>query len=817
MPVFQDAQFALRTMRKNLGFTAVAILALALGIGANTAIFTVINTVLLRPLPYKDPGRLAFLMRQYPGGYGQSVSVPKFFVWKQNTTGVFSHVAAYDFMGPGVSLSGQGQPEQVKAIHASGDYFGVFGIAPAAGRFFSAEEDRPGGPRVAVISHGLWKRRFGSDPGLAGRTVTFSGEPYTIIGVTEAGFEPDPAADVWFPLQADPASTTQGHYLLCGARLRPGVTIATAAARMKAAGERFRSQFPGTMDKTESASAQPMQEIMVGGVRPILLVLLGAVGFVLLISCANVANLLLARAAAREKEIAIRTAIGAGRWRLVRQLLTESGLLALAGGALGLLFGYWGLKVLALFAPSQIPRLSDLATHSGLDLRVLGFTLLVSLATGVLFGMAPALQVSRPDLNSTLRESSGRSTSTVHHLRSRGVLVVTEMALGLVLLTGAGLLIRSALSMRAVEPGVDTAHVLTFKTALTSAKYEKTAAVAQFSRTLVERLEAVPGVRAAGSVVNLPTEPGPDLPFQIEGRPASAANATGEELWRTATPHLFKAMGVPLLRGRVFAETDTAQAPAVVIINEAFARKLWPREDPLGQRITIGKGMGPGFEDPTREIVGVVGNIRERGPSNDPPPIMYIPQAQVNDAFTALGNRILPSAWTVRTNGDPLRMAAAVRREVTATDPGQAVFDFRSMAQVFEKSMATHSFILLLLTVFAAIALLLAAIGIYGVMSYDVEQRAHEIGIRMALGAAQGDVVRLVVRHGMVLTAIGVAIGLAVAFGVTRLLAAMLYGVKASDPLTFAGVAVTLAAVALAATYIPARRAARVDPMTTLR
>jgi predicted permease len=515
--------------------------------------------------------------------------------------------------------------------------------------------------------------------------------------------------------------------------------------------------------------------------------------------------------------MAIRTAIGAGRWRVVRQLLTESALLALAGGAFGLLLGYWGMRVLVLFAPSGIPLLPDMSTHLGLDLRVLGFTLLVSLATGVLFGMAPALQVSRPDLNSALRENSGRSTSSVRHVRARGLLVITEMALGLVLLIGAGLLIRSAVSMRAVQPGFETSSVLTFKTALTGVRHSTTGAVTRFARTVTERLEAVPGVRAAGSIISLPTEIGPDMSFQIEGRPASAANATGDELWRYATPHLFKALGMPLLRGRVFAETDTAQSPAVIIINEALARKYWPKQDPLGQRITIGKDIGSEFSDVTREVVGVVGNVREVGLNQEPPPVMYVPQAQLKDSLTALTGKVLPTAWVVRTSGDPLAMTAAVRREVTAVDSEQAVFEFRGMAQVLEKSMATQRFILVLLSAFAAIALLLAAIGIYGVMAYDVEQRAHEIGIRMALGAARGDVVGLVVRHGMLLAAVGVVIGLGAAFGVTRLLAAMLYGVKATDPLTFASVAAVLAAVALVATYIPARRAARVDPMSALR
>ena len=815
--MLQDARYAVRTMLKSPGFAAVAVLTLALGIGANTAIFTVVNAILLRPLPYQDAERMVFLTRTFPGGRSGSVSVPKFFSWRRDSIDVLTSVAAYDFMGPGVSLSGEGDPEQIKAIRASVDFFSLFGVTPALGRTFSAEEDRPSGPRVAVLSYGLWKRRFGADPQLVGRTVVLSGEPHTVVGIAPPDFEPNPPADVWLPLQADPNSINQGHYLVCAGRLKPGGTQAAANARMKIAAEQFRRQYPNSMGRNESAGVVSMRESLVGGIRPTLLITLGAVAFVLLIACANVANLLLARAAAREKEIAIRTAIGAGRWRLVRQLLTESGLLALAGGAIGLLLGHWGLRLLLAFTPAQLPRLSEMTTHSGLDIRVLLFTLLLSLATGVLFGLAPAFRISRPDLSSTLKEGAARTTSSVRHLRVRGLLVVSEMALGLVLLIGAGLLIRSAVLLRGVQPGVDARHALTFKTALTGARYANTAAVTQFSRLLIERLERLPGVQAAANIINLPTEPGPDLPLRIEGRPASAADATGEEQWRYASPHAFKATGVPLLRGRAFADTDTAKSPAVAIVNEAMRRKYWPKEDPLGQRITIGKGMGPEFEDPTREIVGVVGNVREFGLSNEPPPMMYIPQAQVKDAFTALGSKILPMAWVLRTSVDPMTLATTVRREAVSVDPQQAVFDFRSMDQVFEKSMADRGFILLLLSIFAGTALLLAAIGIYGVMAYSVEQRAHEIGIRIALGAGRGDVLGLVVRHGMTLAGIGVAIGLAAAFGLTRVLTALLYGVKATDPVTFAGVAVVLAAVALAATWIPARRATRVDPITALR
>ncbi len=809
-----DIRYAFRTMWKTPGFTAAAILALTLGIGANTAIFTVINAVLLRPLPYRDAGRLVQLTRKFPQGRPFTISLPRFFAWKRATADVLADVAVYDFMGPGVSLSGEGQPEQIKAIHVSQDYFSLFGVQPVAGRFFTGEEDHPGGPRVAVLSHALWIRRFGGDQGVVGRPVLLSGEQYVVVGIAAAGYEPNPPAEIWLPLQADPNSTNHGNYLLCGARLKPGVTLGRADAAMKAAAEQFRRVYPDEISKEETAEAVPLRDFLVGEIRPLLLITFGAVGCVLLIACTNVANLLLARGATREKELALRTAVGAGRARLIRQLLTESGLLAAAGGAFGILLGWWGLNLLLVFAPSELPRLSELAARQGLDWTVLGFTLGLSIFTGVLFGLAPALHISRPDVSTLLREGSGRTSAAKGHMRARALLIVTEIALGVVLLAGAALLIRTVMSMRSVAPGFDTAHVLTFRTALSGSRYGKTAGAALFSRQVVERLESLPGIQAAATAVSLPTMIGPDMPFEIEGRKEKSG---GDEFWRFVSPHFFKALQVPLLRGRVFAETDVQGAPAVVIINDALARKYWPKDDPIGQRITIGKGIAAEMADPTREIVGVVGSVHEAGLDQDSPPVMYVPQAQVSDGLTALINQALPVAWVLSTAGESMAAAATVRREIAAVDPQQAVFEFRSMGQVLGQSMATRNFLLVLLTVFAAVALLLAAIGIYGVMSYSVEQRTNEIGVRMALGAGRPQVLWMVMRQGTLLIVTGVVVGLAGAYATTRVLSTLLFGVKAADPTTFAGVAVVLSAVALVAILVPAYRATHVNPVEALR
>jgi predicted permease len=690
------------------------------------------------------------------------------------------------------------------------------------GRAFTAEEDRPGGPRVAVLGHAVWTARLGSDPTLIGRTITLNGEPYTVVGILSARFRSDPPADMFIPLQADPNSTNQGHFLSVAARLNQGVTIERARAELKLIGDQFRRANPRWMSNDEQVTVLRMQDVVVRDVRPALLILFGAVILVLLIACANVANLLLARSAARQKEIAVRTALGASRRQIVRQLLTESVLLSGIGGALGVLAGLWGVRALIALSPGDLPRAEELSTApvlaSLLDWRLLAFASAVSLATGLLFGLAPALQLSRPGLSGILKDAGTRGATNVRLTRARGLLVVAETALAVVLLIGAALLIRTFIGLRTVAPGIESHNVLTLQTSLAGQRYATTPEVERLTRRVVERLDSLPGVEAAALTVSLPVEGGPDLPFRIEGRALAAdAQFHGDEQWRFVSPQYFKALKIPLLRGRSFDERDAQSAPPVVLVNAAMAAKYWPSQDAVGQRITIGKGLGPEFEDPTREIVGVVGDVREEGLDRPAPPVMYVPAAQMPDALTRLGNSIVPMTWIVRSASAPTGLAGAIQREIQAADRQLAVARVRPLDQVLAQSIARQNFNMLLLTVFGAIALVLAAIGIYGLMSYSVEQRSHEIGIRMALGAARTDILTLVVGGGMRLAGAGVVTGIAAALGVTRVLSRLLFGVRSTDPATFAAVAVMLSTVAWLACYLPARRATRVDPIVALR
>ena len=814
-----DVTYAFRTLRSNTGFTAVAVAALALGIGANTAIFTVVDSVMLAPLPYKDSERMVRVGRKFPSGNGYSNSIPKYMVWRHND--VFESMALYEQGGIGMNLGGGDHPAQAKASHVSKNYFQVFGASPVYGRTFSEAEDLPHGGEVAVLGDRLWKNRLGGDPQIIGRTILLNNLPYTVIGIMPKSFESDPPMDVWLPLQADPASTNQGHYLASAARLKPGVSIEQARGAMKVVGERYRAQFPLFMDPAESVAVTPMKDSMVENVRLALLILLGAVAFVLLIACANVANLLLARAAVRQRELAIRAAIGASRWHVVRQLLTESVILAGLGAVLGFVIGAFGVRALLMAAPGNIPRLTQTEglhqTLPLLDWRMAGFTIGIAAITAILFGIFPALSFSNPDLASVLKEG-GRSGGGTLGKRSRAFLVVTEVALALVLVTGATLLIRTFSGLRSVNPGLNPHNVLVMETSLGGGSYDTTAKVDQLVRQVTQRVEGIASVQAVGSAIMLPMNGNDvDLPFTIAGRPAPKGGFEGDEQWRSVSPHYFQALQIPLLRGRVFSESDSGGSPGVVLINQAMAKKYWKNQDPIGQVMVIGKGLGPQFEDAPRQIVGIVGTVRETGLDAVDQGVMYLPQAQVPEGMTKLANGLIPLSWAIRTAGDPLAVRAAVEREIRAVDGMLTASHVRGMDQMVSESLSRQNFNALLLTVFAAIALLLAAIGIYGLMSYSVEQRLQEIGVRVALGASRADVLRLMVWQGMKLAVIGIALGLAAAYGATRVLASLLFGVKADDPYTFAAVAAMVAVVAAVASLVPARRAAGVSPSVALR
>jgi len=815
-----DVRHSFRVLIKSPGFTVVAILALALGIGANTAIFSVLDQVMLRPLPFPDSERIMSVHRHFPNGDGRSVSIPKFVAWREAKT--FESLAAYDFGGITLNLGNGDRPDPVTAVHVTSGFFDVFGVKPILGRTFTGAEDSPNTGRFAVLTYDLWKNRLGGDREIVGRTLTMNSEPYSVLGILPKSYAPDPPADLYLPQQFDVNSTNQGHIYYVAGRLRPGASAASAEAELKVIGDRFRKAHPDTMDEKESVGVVPLRVAIGGEVRFALLILAGAVSFVLLIACANVANLLLARAAGRQREIAIRTAIGASRGRIMRQLLTESMMLAVGGGAAGLLVGAVGIRLLLAFSPGNIPRINDPEHAAGsvtfMDWRVLAFLFGISLLTGLLFGLLPAARASRLDVNSVLKESSGRSGSGARHNRLRGLLVISEITLAVVLLAGAALMIRTFAGLRSVSTGFDAANVLTMKTSISGARYSTTAQTETMVRQATERIEALPGVEYAACTIMLPMEGGIDIPFSIVGRtPKDGSKWEGDEYWRYVSPHYFEAMGIPLLRGRYFDRRDTGSSSRTVIINEALAKKYWPKEDPLGHQMLIGKGLGPEFEEPAREIVGVVGSVTEAGLGNGKVPVMYVPQGQVTDGITKLGAGLLPLSWTIRTKGDPLSAGTPAQHEFESLDAQLAPSKVLTMTQVIAQSTARGNFNVLLLTVFAAVALSLAAVGIYGLMSYAVQQRTQEFGIRMALGADRGKIMRMVLGQSMILAGIGTVIGLVAAVGLTRLLAGLLFGVKSTDPLTYGMVAVTLAAVALFAAFVPARRATRVDPMLALR
>ncbi|HET9713468.1 MAG TPA: ABC transporter permease, partial [Pyrinomonadaceae bacterium] len=796
--LLHDLRYAARTQLKNPAFTIIAVIALALGIGANTAIFSVVNTVLLRPLPYKDPERLVMVWEDATkAGFPRDVPTNANFLDWRDQNHVFEGMAAISF--DNFNLTGAGEPERLDGRRVSASLFQILGVDPQIGRVFTAAEDQPGSERVVVLSYGLWQRRFGGDPGIVGKALNLNGASYTVVGVMPARFH-FPAIDdqIWVPIAFTPqqAADRTTHYLTVLARLKPGVTLSQAQTEMSTIATRLQQQYPQS-NTDVGAAVTSLQEDLVSDIMPALLILLGAVAMVLLIACANVANLLLARAAVRQKEIAVRVALGARRQRLIRQFLTESLMLSTMGGIVGLAIAYGGLILLRSFIPENIFQAREIS----IDFKVLGFTLIVSVATGVIFGLAPAIQAARFNQIETLKEGGRDAATGSSSKRLRSLLVTVEVAISLVLLIGAGLLINSFLHLRQIDPGFRIDNLLAMKFVLSAPKYGEAERRSAFYKELIQRVEALAGVRSAAVTTSLPLySPQNSITMVFDGRPEPPPGQEPIIGTTIISPEYFDTLGIPLLKGRNLTEQDTRTSPRVVVINDAMARRYWPNEDAVGKRIAFGKVQKP--EDWV-QVIGVVKDVRQRLIINAKPQMYF--SHQQTDFFA-------PGDLVVRTDVDPTTMAATVRNAVWEIDKDQPVSDIKTMEDVFADSIARQRFSMLLLAIFASVALVLAAVGIYGVMSYSVAQRTHEIGIRMALGAQTGAVLKLAVSYGMKLMIIGIVIGLVAAFVLTRVMSTLLFGVTATDPTTFTLIPLLFVCVAAIASYIPARRATKVDP-----
>jgi predicted permease len=810
----QDLRYGARMLLKHKSFTAVAVLTLALGIGANSAIFSVVNSVLLRELPYREPERLVMIYSDRPldlakTGWTEVPVSPGEFLDLRDRNQSFEQLAAFQPQGRNITSSDE--PEFLGGVRATSNLFAVLGLEARLGRVFLPEDEQPGNNLVVILSDGLWQRRFGADPKIIGQKIAFNNEPYTVIGVMPPDLQFPPKTVLPTPFQIpgvnyfqfyipltitpDQRSNRSGSLAVI-ARLKPQIRFEQAQADAVGIARWYEQQYPDT-HRNRSLRLMAVHQQVVGKAQTALLALLGATGVLLLIACVNIANLLLARGAARQKEMAVRAALGAGRWRVIRQLLTESLLLAVLAGAVASLLAFWGVDLLRTMVPDGFPRAEEI----GVDLRFFGFTLAVSLLTGIIFGLIPALQGSRTDLNETLKEG-GRSSGGGRRNRFGGLLVVSEVALALLLLAGAGLMLRSFIRLMNVDPGFDPQNVLTMGISLPENKYQHRQAAAFFQQ-LLERVRSLPGVRSADLAWPLPLSGGGfgGTGFMIDGKTYNQGDMPYATI-RTASPDYFKTMRIQLLKGRFFTEGDAHDSPSVMIINETMARRYWTNEDPIGRRIYFN------WNRSRPEIVGVVKDIRHAALDAEPKPHMYFPFVQLPslDAFLV-----------ARTDGDPLSLVAAVRGEVQAIDKDQPVVRIRTMEELVSESASQRRFNMLLLAVFAGVALIMASVGIYGVMSYSVEQRTHEIGLRMALGAQTADVLRMLLGQGMKMVVMGVAIGLAAASAMTRLISRLLFGVSATDPVTYVAIALLLAAVALLACYLPARRAAKVDPVEALR
>jgi predicted permease len=810
-----DVRHGLRQMRHAPAFAAAVIATLALGIGANSAIFAVTNAVLLKPLPAPDPDRVFVLATTFPEGPSYLTSDQKFNLWRQQTS-VLQAIAGHRYGV--VNLTAVDRPEQAQAAWITDEYFQLFGIPTARGRSLIASDTQPGAPAVAILSDGFWRRAFGSRSDIIGARILLSDARYEVIGVTAAGIEttaPDPV-DVWLPLSIDPASASQVHYFTVEARLKPGITVNAANAQLAIAADAFRRDFPAALAMGPRASfgVQASRDALVANVRPALLVLMGAVALVLLIACVNVANLQFIRAIGRERELAVRAALGASRARIARQLVAEGLPMGMAGGTLGLFLGTIGIRLLLSLNPGTIPRIGASGAAVAIDLRVLIFTAVLSLATGLICSLPPAIRVVRIDLN-TILKNSGPVGRAPRHATIRSFLIVLELALTVVLLAGAALLIRTFIALRTVEPGVETASVLTLRMSLSGPRFATTSNVDQLIRLTLARMEREPGVRSAAYASALPLEGGAVFPYVINGRPLTGP-FHGFGPWTSVSTHYFDVFGIALVRGRLFTEQDGRDAPGVVIINEAMAARSWPGADPLHQQIFIGKGSGREFDEPAREIIGIVANVHDGPLDRAPQPAMYVPAAQLTDGLNA---RIVRGsiAWVVRTGGNPQSLASSIQREVQDASGGLPVARVRTMMQVVARTTQRASFNMWLLTLFAVSALVLASIGLYGLVAYSVQDRTPEIAIRMSLGAEANAMRNMVLRQGLRLTAMGIVVGAASSWALARVMATFVFGVTLHDPLAFAAAPLVLGAVALFALWRPALRATNIRPADVLR
>ncbi len=811
--VTDDLRYAVRQVRSTPVFTLAAVAALAVGIGANTAIFTVINSVLLDPLPYPSADRIVTIWRKGGG----ALSMPQYNAIAGSNPGL-RELAAFDVISAGTNLSGADRPEFVHALHVSLNYFSLFGAMPLRGRTFAKAEDRPGGPRVAVMSFGLWQSRFGGSSSIVGSTVELGGMPYTIVGVLSPGFRPYPSADLWLPMQADPNSISQVHLYEVAGRLPGGTTLASVRARVPGIAKAYVRSHPEQIGNDDQLDVRTISDVITGDVRPSLLLLLGAVGLVLLIACANVANLLLARGEVRHQEMAVRAALGAGRGRLVRQLLTESLVLSILGAAAGLVLGGAGLRALLKLTSGDLPRAEELAAAPALDGRLLAFVLAATFAAPVLLGLLPALRVAGIELGAALKEASARAGLSRGHAWLRNLLVGSEVALAVVLLAGAMLLMRSFAALHRTNPGMDPHGVIVAEVSLAVAPYLTAQGADRLTRDRMERLERLPGVESAAVASHPPffEHGGMDMIFNIVGRPAPEGQKfLADVQWRLISSGYFNALRIPLRSGRMFRDGETSNT---VMINEALARKYWPGQSPLGQQILEGAGilaelkiLGPAT------IIGVVADTRELGLDNPAAPTFYQLYSQAPPGSLPIVSSAMPAAFLVRTRASTAGVRAAIDREFLSGASPLPPIRVRSLDQVMVESTARTNFLLVLQGVFASVAILLAAVGIYGVLSYSVEQRRREMGIRAALGATEGGILRLVVGEGLGVALGGAAVGLGAALGLRRLMRSLLYGVQPSDPASFALAAAVLIAVALFACWLPARRAARLDPIQVLR